>query len=347
MLITAPRRILARRFIATVLLLALGLFAIQAHAEPPAPTWKLETEHAAWRARDSQGEVVFNDRLWLFGGWYDSNSAPPRDVWNSADGKTWQLVTDDAPWRHSDLPMTTVFNGKMWFMGGWYNGRLPDASGCNEVWSSVDGAAWKQATPHAGWTPRLGAGIVVFRDKMWILGGSEQYYYGDAKSLKNDVWSSADGVTWTQATAHAGWAPRAFHQAVVLNDRIYVMGGGNYSPFYAAHNDVWSSADGVHWEQVTAAADWAPRIWFSSAVYRDHMWVLGGWSNNPSRNWGDAWYSRDGKQWKQLKTSDAWKDRHEQSAYVFEDKIWIAGGMTWPLVNDVWSLSVPAGLLQP
>lgn len=139
---------------------------------------------------------------------------------------------------------------------------------------------------------------------------------------------------------------RAYHQAVVLGDKIYVMGGGNYSPFYEAHNDVWSSDDGEHWEQVTPEAGWAPRIWFSSVAYRDQMWVLGGWSNNPSKNWGDTWYSPDGKQWRQLETKHGWQARHEHSAYVFQDKLWVAGGMVWPLTNDVWNLSVAEGFFR-
>ena len=104
------------------------------------------------------------------------------------------------------------------------------------------------------------------------------------------------------------------------------------------------SSDGVNWEQVTPKAEWHERIWFSSVVYRDHLWVLGGWSNNPSRNWGDAWYSRDGKQWTELKTKTNWIARHEHSAYVFDDKLWIAGGMIWPLTNEVWSLCAARGL---
>jgi hypothetical protein len=335
---------LPHRTLAVVFSLAIGLPLVGvglASDEADAPDWRCITEHAAWRPRDSQGEVVFRDRIWLLGGWFNSESPPPRDVWSSADGKSWQQISDVAPWRHSDLPMTTVFDGKMWIMGGWRNGRLPDASGSNEVWSSSDGVEWQQTAAHADWSPRLGAGTVVFRNKMWILGGSEQYYYGDARSLKNDVWSSSDGRKWTQVVAAAPWAPRAFHQAIVLNNKIYVMGGGNYSPSYTAYNDVWSSEDGLHWDQVTAAASWAPRIWFSSVVYRDRMWVLGGWSNDPSRNWGDVWYSVDGKQWTELKTRTRWKERHEHSAYVFDDKIWIVGGMVWPLVNDVWSISIP------
>ena len=56
---------------------------------------------------------------------------------------------------------------------------------------------------------RLAAGVVVFQNKLWMLGGTENYYFGDEKSAKNDVWSSADGKTWTLATANAGWSPRA------------------------------------------------------------------------------------------------------------------------------------------
>ena len=33
-----------------------------------------------------------------------------------------------------------------------------------------------------------------------MLGGTENYYFGDEKSLKNDVWSSADGKEWKQET---------------------------------------------------------------------------------------------------------------------------------------------------
>ncbi|MCE9603640.1 MAG: galactose oxidase [Planctomycetia bacterium] len=322
-------------------LLLFVVAATPASAEEPAPNWVKVAEKAEWQARDSQGEVVFGDRLWIFGGWFNSYAAPPRDVWNSADGKTWNLVEKSAPWKHSDLPMTLVFDKKMWFMGGWYNGRLEGHGASNEVWSSTDGAKWTQSTEHAAWTPRIAAAVVEFKGRMWLLGGTENYYFGDEKSLKNDVWSSADGKTWELATANAGWSPRAYHQAVVLNGKIYVFGGGNYVPKYHATNDVWSSEDGIQWTKVTAAAPWSPRLWFSSVVYRDRMWVLGGWSNNPSRNWGDVWHSQDGREWTQLKTATSWKDRHEHSAFVFQDKLWLAGGHASPLSNEVWALDIP------
>lgn len=317
------------------LLLGLPYFA---KAEPD---WVLETPMAGWQARDSQGECVFRGQLWIFGGWFTSHAAPPRDVWSSGDGKTWKKVLAEAPWIHSDLPMTLVFRDRMWLMGGWYKGRLPGHSAGNQVWSSTDGVEWDLASPAAGWTPRLAAACVEFRGRMWILGGSENYYFGDDKSLKNDVWSSDDGKTWKLETAAAPWSPRAYHQAVVMGDRLYVMGGGNYVPSYHAKNDVWSTADGVEWRRETEAAPWHERLWFSAAVYRGRMWVVGGWSNQPSRNWGDAWHSTNGRDWQKLSTPTIWKERHEHSVFVFRDKLWVAGGHAQPLSGEVWSLRLP------
>lgn len=315
-------------------------------AQDKAPNWVKVTDKAGWQPRDSQGEVVYKDQLWILGGWFQSFEAPPRDVWSSPDGKTWKLVAKEAPWKHSDLPMTLVFKDRMWIMGGWYNGRLKGHSASNEVWASSDGAKWEQATKNAGWTPRIAAGAAVFKDKMWILGGTENYYFGDKKSLKNDVWHSSDGKDWKQATGSAGWSKRAYHQAVVHDGKMWVFGGGNYVPEYHALNDVWCSEDGVKWTQVIEKTPWHPRIWFSAVTYRNRMWVLGGWSNNPSKNWGDVWHSKDGKHWEQLKSEVCWKERHEHSAYVFQDKIWVAGGHATPLSSEVWSLEIPKGWLK-
>lgn len=306
----------------------------------PVPDWRRETEAAGWQPRDSQGELVYRDKMWIFGGWFNSTSAPPRDVWASSDGRNWELTAKNAPWIHSDLPMSITFKDRMWMMGGWYNGRLPNHSASNQVWWSTDGANWQQSTSAAAWSPRLASAVVEHRGRMWLLGGSENYYFGTEQSLKNDVWSSADGVDWKLERAQAEWSPRAYHGAVVLNDRIYLFGGGNYVPGYQAKNDVWSSADGVRWTEETEAAPWAARLWFSTAVYRGRMWILGGWSKNPSIDWGDVWSSKDGRHWDRMVSATSWTGRHEHSAFVFEDKLWVAGGHARPLSSEVWSLEL-------
>ena len=164
--------------------------------------------------------------------------------------------------------------------GGWRDGRLPNATASSAVWSSEDGAAWELDTARAGWAAREGGAGVAFKGRLWILGGTRQYYFASAGGggALNDVWSSPDGKRWTLATSDAGWGPRAYHSAVVLGGRIYIYGGGTYQTAggsgtgrdttgYQAFNDVWSSADGIAWRVETASAPWPPRMWAGAAVY--------------------------------------------------------------------------------
>lgn len=300
--------------------------------------WVCENKQAAWQARDSQGEFVHDGHLWILGGWFTPQTPNPRDVWKSPDGKQWTCSTAEAPWEYSDLPATMSFDGRMWLMGG---RKLPGAANCNEVWSSLDGTDWQLETAHADWCARVSPSFAVFRDRMWVMAGTENFYEDNDDTLKNDVWSSVDGRDWRLETAHAEWSKRTHAQAVVFDGKIWIMGGGAWKPETIPTNDVWCSDDGVHWEQVTAAAPWAPRMWFSCVVYRDHLWVLGGWSRTEG-NFGDVWYSKDGAHWTELSSEVIWTRRHEHSAWAFKDRIWLAGGHAEPLNSEVWSLHVPA-----
>jgi hypothetical protein len=325
--------------------------------------WVRMAQETEYQPRDSVVEMVFGGRMWLMGGWFDSYETPPRDVWNSADGENWEIVTNRAPWKHSDFAMGVAFDDRMWLMGGWYNGRLPNHSATNEVWSSKDGKRWDLVTAHAGWTPRLAGGCVAFDGKIWILGGIEDYYFGDEGSVKADVWNSVDGKTWKLVTESAPWGRRAYFKPLAFGGKLWVIGGGNYVPNYKAANDAWSSTDGMHWTQEIENAPWQPRIWFSTAVYRNRMWILGGWSRDRVRpsddsgalvyghspdgtdweaNWADVWHSADGKTWERLKADALWKARHAPAAFVFHDRLWITAGHALPLANDVWSLQLPS-----
>ena len=303
--------------------------------------WKQETTQAQWQARDSQGEFVYKDHLWVMGGWFTAKDPNPRDVWKSPDGKNWTCVTEVAPWEYSDLPGSLVFKKQMWMLGG---RKVPGTACSNEVWSTKDGADWRLVNASAPWRKRLGASSVVFKNRMWIMGGTENFYQNNDSTLMNDVWSSADGVNWRLETDNAPWSKRAHGQAVVFDGKIWMMGGGHRAPKAIPTNDVWCSSDGVNWEQVTGSAPWRPRLWFSTLVYRDRMWVIGGWSSEKEGNCSDVWYSKDGKNWTELKSDVIWSKRHEHAAFVFRDKIWVAGGATGDnhlLDSQVWSLNIP------
>lgn len=316
----------------------LMLINVAAHAQY---SWTEENHKASWPSRDSQGEFVFNNQMWIMGGWDTPETPNFLDVWKSGDGKNWERVVEKAPWIQSDLPVSLVFNNRMWIMGG---RTVPGTVCSNKVWSSTDGITWELVTDNAGWSPRLSPGFAVFKNKMWVLGGTSSFYMNNDSTLMNDVWSSSDGKTWKLETAHAPWSKRAHAQAVVFNNKMWIMGGGSRAPQAIPTNDVWCSDDGVNWKRATASAEWGPRLWFSCAVYRGHMWVLGGWSKETG-NYGDVWYSKNGKHWTEFKSDHQWQKRHEHSAFVFSDKLWIAGGASEPnyqLNSEVWSLYLPA-----
>lgn len=104
--------------------------------------------------------------------------------------------------------------------------------------------------------------------------------------FENDVWSSTDGVTWTEETADAAWPIRASHQVEVFDGKMWVL-GGSAANWDSEYSDVWFSENGKDWIRTTEAADWQARRGHSSAVFNDKLWVLGG-------RVGDSWtYSND------------------------------------------------------
>ncbi|MCC7493195.1 MAG: hypothetical protein IT204_12635 [Fimbriimonadaceae bacterium] len=298
--------------------------------------WTLEQPQAAWPPRDSVGEVVWRDQLWMLGGWYTPQTANPCDVWRSADGVAWECLQPAAPWVQSDLSAAYAFRDRLWICGG---RSVPGTACSSRCWSSADGVEWTlEAT--AAWSPRLAAAHVVWRDRLWLLGGTANFYDHSPTQVHHDVWSSADGRHWELVTPHAPWPARAHHQALVLNDRLYLLGGGLWHPEHLARNDVWVTDNGVDWTCLTAAAPWAPRLWFGAQPYRGLLWVLGGWSREHG-NFGDAWCSPDGTTWTAVPASTCWSPRHEPCTWVFRDRLWLAAGHAEPLSGEVWSLHLP------
>lgn len=316
-------------------------FEVRVYRALPQPRWERLVACSPWSPRDSAGELVFGGRLWLFGGF---TPKPAADVWSSSDGIAWTRHADIPTTAGIDIPAAFVLSGRMW---------VADMEG--SLYSSPDGAAWT-SEPRMPWHGRRHTGAVVLGERVYIMGGVRQ------GRLLNDVWSSSDGREWTQETEAAPWCGRLVHHTpLALHGRMWLLGGGalgsDYHPFIA-WNDVWSSPDGRHWDLVTEHAPWPPRIWGSTAVYRNRLWLLGGFRSEPVwENLGDVWFSEDGRNWRQLPalptihhsgsgssffdTDDhVWQARHEHSVYVRDDGLYVVGGMVWPLVSDVWRLNI-------
>jgi hypothetical protein len=103
-----------------------------------------------------------------------------------------------------------------------------------------DAGTWTQVSASPAYGTLTEGVVLVHASRMWVI--------------KSDVWSSADGTSWTLATASPGFLVPP-HAGAVFHDRMWVFGGGESG----RRNCVWSSADGSHWTPETAAAQWSPR----------------------------------------------------------------------------------------
>jgi hypothetical protein len=231
---------------------------------------------APWERRHDAGWVVYENKMWVVGG--DRNTGNyENDVWSSADGLNWELVTDSVPWANRATQYVLAFNDRLWLMGGQqiFESGVPPAPvlAYNDVWSSTDGANWELVTGAAGWSPRgMMMGSAVFQGKMWVIGGGLY----DIRTFNDDVWSSPDGVNWTQVLAEteAPWAPRQFQNIAAFGNKLWVMAGGDEQS-QGGNNDVWYSPDGVKWTQL-AATPWIARHAASSVVYDNFLWFTCG-----------------------------------------------------------------------
>jgi hypothetical protein len=239
------------------------------------------------------------------------------------------------------------------------------------------------------WEPRAGLQAVELHNHLFVIGGrsplppSPPDFNPFASLIHGDVWVSPDlGSTWIELLADAEnaglWKNRAYFEAVTQGNYMYIMGGQNFTTVIPGgppdfqpiivpsefFKDVWRSADGVNWEQMTAEAEWATipqkcptgpgvsqgRAGLSAVSFKGKLWVMGGSQGDDNSIGGgadcrelfdDVWFSQDGSSW-QLATSDApWEARAGGVALVKGGWLYYMGGERGFIAetdyfNDVW-----------
>ena len=222
---------------------------------------------------------------------------------------------------------------------------------------------WQQITLKGPFAPRDGAGALVYKGKMWLLGGwnpSDRKHF--PRICNNEVWSSSNGSDWTlvKPNTHltssfdraSDWEGRHTAGYVVYNDRMWIVGGDVNQGHY--QNDVWNSADGRVWEYVNKGKElpWAQRALHYTLVHDGKIWVIGGqtmpaFGGGDEAFYRDIWTTTDGINWQEVKPEEPyWSPRGMIGGnVVFKGRIWVLGGGTYDtpttpsrnFYNDVWS----------
>jgi dihydrofolate reductase len=146
------------------------------HSSSDGINWIEVTNSAEFMARFSHTSVVFDNKIWVIGG-YSEPGTYRNDVWSSEDGMTWTKKTDSAAFYIRMFPKAVSFHNKIWVIGGY----IP-SGGTSDVWYSANGIDWTLATKWAGFSDRYGSTVLVFQDKIWLIGGN---------AANNQVWRTS------------------------------------------------------------------------------------------------------------------------------------------------------------
>ncbi|NMH89924.1 Kelch repeat-containing protein [Flavivirga algicola] len=133
-------------------------------------------------------------------------------------------------------------------------------------------------------------------------------------------------------TDNAEFSKRWGHTTVVYNDKLWVIGGDDGD----GKNDVWSSSNGISWDEVASNAAFSGRWRHTSVVFNNKLWVIGGYDGTRKN---DVWSSSDGITWTEATSNAPFTGRYGHTTVVYKDKLWVIGGDDTSKKNDVWSSS--------
>jgi hypothetical protein len=141
--------------------------------------------------------------------------------------------------------------------------------------------------------------------------------------LTTRIARTRDFSRWEVVADSSNLPHRVFYGAMAFAGKIWLMGGFDGKNYF---NDVWNSADAVHWTRVAEHAAWSPRDVDMAIVFNGRMWVIGGGVIDGQREINanskrEVWSSADGVRWTRSpdRSGSAWGG----SPVVFDDKLWL------------------------
>jgi hypothetical protein len=308
-----------KAILATFIILAFNMNNFESSSNnnvKPNYTWKKITNEAAFSKSYNFQLFTIDDKIWAFhhkGNYY------------SHDGKSWTKSPLTNSINNLAFLDYVIFNNSVLGLGH-FEGNIEKFTFKSNIYKTEDLKKWSVLTTKSNIPKRFFYHPFVFNNKIWIIGGS------DGQQDFDDVWSSADGITWKKEADKLPFGKRNNQQFEVLNGKIYMLS-----------NDVWSSTDGIHWQrEVAEIVKGVTLFGYESVIFDNKIFLLGCTRNNQFTS--KVLWSENGKNWHEMDAP--WSPRGGIAATVFKNKLYMTGGKyggtpnhtEFIYSNDVWVL---------
>jgi hypothetical protein len=147
-------------------------------------TWTQQTA-PSWGARAGHAGVVYDNKIFVIGGYYNDGNSEYRDVWSSTNGTTWTQETASAAWTGRNDHTVNANSKGMWLVGG------NDGSFKRDVWFSRDGKTWTQVLQNAPFAERASHAAAIKDGYLYIFGGVNRSW--DNPYYTDDIWRTYIG----------------------------------------------------------------------------------------------------------------------------------------------------------
>lgn len=145
----------------------------------------------------------------------------------------------------------------------------------------------------------------------------------------------------TYSTGNLVYSTRKMHRAIVFNHKIWIIGGiyGNTTNYNLTYNDLWSSENGTNWIKESNYLFKPARSFFSCVVFKNKLWVIGGYDNINGVYLSDVISTENGSDWEKEALYTTFPGRSNAAVVEFKKKLWLIGGRGEGVdgFKDIWN----------
>ena len=173
-------------------------------------TWEIAVDSmpATSFAPTKCASAVFNDKLWVMGGYKN-------EVWSTSDGYTW-IESTKLPTDYDYSSGAAVVDGYLYY--------FPSSE--KFCVRTTNGSSWEQIHYSGSeFATDMRIQVAYYNGNFWAAGYTS-------------VWRSKDARNWTVVTRKSAFPHKQFPTLITYDNKLFIMAGWNYED-QGCHNNVW------------------------------------------------------------------------------------------------------------